>query len=112
MADGRFDFARLGETVDVAVRQLDRVIDRTWYPIDKAGNGNMKWRPVGLGMMGLQDVFFKLNLPFDSEEAKRLQARIAEEIYYHALKASSDLAEELGAHETFPETCGEGAAAV
>jgi ribonucleoside-diphosphate reductase alpha chain len=104
VADGRFDFARLGETVDVAVRQLDRVIDRTWYPIDKAGRGNMKWRPVGLGMMGLQDVFFKLNLPFDSEEAKRLQARIAEEIYYHALKASADLAEELGAHETFPET--------
>ena len=64
------------------------MIDRTWYPIDKAGRGNMKWRPVGLGMMGLQDVFFKLNLPFDSEEAKRLQARIAEEIYYHALKAS------------------------
>lgn len=104
LKDGRFDFERLGETVEVAVRQLDRVIDRTWYPIEKAGRGNMKWRPVGLGMMGLQDVFFKLELPFESEEAKILQARISEEIYYHALKTSADLAEELGAHDTFSET--------
>jgi ribonucleoside-diphosphate reductase alpha chain len=88
----------------VAVRQLDRVIDRTWYPVEKAGAGNMKWRPVGLGMMGLQDVFFKLGVPFDSEAAKVLQARIAEDIYYHALCTSADLAEELGAHETFAET--------
>ena len=64
----------------------------------------MKWRPVGLGMMGLQDVFFKLEIPFDSEAAKLLQARIAEDIYYHALRTSADLAEELGAHDTFAET--------
>ena len=104
VGESGFDFEKLKTTVNIAVRQLDRVIDRTWYPINKAGKGNMKWRPVGLGMMGLQDVYFKLGLPFDSEAAKLLQARISEEIYYHALCTSADLAEELGAHETFAET--------
>jgi ribonucleotide reductase alpha subunit len=55
-----FDFERLGEVVRLAVRFLDRVVDINYYPTDAAGNSNAKWRPVGLGLMGLQDVFFKL----------------------------------------------------
>ncbi len=87
------------------MRQLDRVIDLNFYPIATAHSSNLRWRPVGLGVMGLQDVFFPgLRLPFDSEAARALSARIAEEIYYHALHASLDLAREKGAHPAFHET--------
>ncbi|THD10908.1 ribonucleoside-diphosphate reductase, partial [Pseudofulvimonas gallinarii] len=78
---GTFDFDKLAETVRLAVRQLDRVIDLTFYPIETARRGNLRWRPVGLGCMGLQDVFFRLRLPFDSEQARALSAKIAETIY-------------------------------
>ena len=101
---GRFDFARLAETVRLAVRQLDRVIDLNFYPIDTARRANLKWRPVGLGTMGLQDVFFKLRLPFDSAPARVLSRKIAEEIYFHALSASNELALEHGRHPGFGET--------
>ncbi|HEY4582851.1 MAG TPA: ribonucleoside-diphosphate reductase subunit alpha [Lysobacter sp.] len=102
-ADG-FDFAKLAETVQVAVRQLDRVIDLNFYPIESARRSNLRWRPVGLGVMGLQDVFFRLRLAFDSAEALALSTRIAETIYLHALEASCDLAEQHGAHPSFAET--------
>jgi ribonucleoside-diphosphate reductase alpha chain len=99
-----FDFDKLAETVRLAVRQLDRVIDLNFYPIETARRGNLRWRPVGLGVMGLQDVFFKLRLPFDSEEARKLSAKIAETIYYHALETSVELAEERGRHPSFGDT--------
>ena len=99
-----FDFDKLAETVRLAVRQLDRVIDLNFYPIETARRGNLRWRPVGLGVMGLQDVFFKLRLPFDGEDARRLSAKIAETIYYHALETSVELAEERGRHPSFAET--------
>ena len=99
-----FDFDKLGETVRLAVRQLDRVIDLNFYPIEPARRGNLRWRPVGLGMMGLQDVFFRLRLPFDAPAARALSARIAEEIYFHALDASCELAQERGRHPNFDET--------
>ncbi len=102
--DGVFDFDKLGETVRLAVRQLDRVIDLNFYPIESARRGNLRWRPVGLGCMGLQDVFFRLRLPFDSEAARALSARIAETIYYHALETSCELAEERGRHPSFADT--------
>jgi ribonucleoside-diphosphate reductase alpha chain len=102
-ADG-FDFDKLAETVRVAVRQLDRVIDLNFYPIESARRSNLRWRPVGLGVMGLQDVFFRLRLPFDSQEALSLSTRIAERIYRLALEASCELAEERGAHPAFGET--------
>ncbi len=102
--DQRFDFEKLAETVRLAVRQLDRVIDLNFYPIETARRGNLRWRPVGLGVMGLQDVFFKLRLPFDSKEARKLSTKIAETIYYHALETSVELAEERGRHPSFAET--------
>ncbi|GAB1594483.1 ribonucleoside-diphosphate reductase subunit alpha [Lysobacter claricitrinus] len=104
VGDDGFDFDKLAETVHVAVRQLDRVIDLNFYPIESARRSNLRWRPVGLGVMGLQDVFFKLRLPFDSAEALALSTRIAERIYLHALEASCELAERHGAHPSFAET--------
>jgi ribonucleoside-diphosphate reductase alpha chain len=104
VTDGAFDFARLAATVRTAVRQLDRVIDLNFYPIATARQANRKWRPVGLGVMGLQDVFFQLRLPFDSAEALALSTRIAEEIYFHALEQSCELAEQAGAHPGFAQT--------
>lgn len=99
-----FDFERLGAVTRLAVRYLDRVIDINYYPTSEAGGSNARWRPVGLGVMGLQDVLFKLRLPFDAPEARTLSRRIAEEVYFHALSASCDLAAELGAHPAFAET--------
>ena len=102
--DGAFDFDRLGEVVRTAVPFLDRVIDINFYPTNEAGSSNNKWRPVGLGLMGLQDVFFQTGLTFDSPEALELSTRISEEIYYWALSASCDLAAEDGPHQAFSET--------
>jgi ribonucleoside-diphosphate reductase alpha chain len=104
VVDSAFDFEQLASTVRTAVRQLNRVIDLNFYPIDTARTANLKWRPVGLGVMGLQDVFFKLRLPFDSAEALALSTRIAEEIYFHALSMSVELAETEGAHPGFAES--------
>ena len=102
--DAQFDFDKLAETVRLAVRQLDRVIDLNFYPIETARRGNLRWRPVGLGVMGLQDVFFKLRLPFDSTEARALSKKIAETIYFHALDTSVALAQERGRHPSFADT--------
>ncbi len=99
-----FDFAKLAHTVRLAVPMLDRVIDINYYPVPQAASSNNVWRPVGLGVMGLQDVFFQLGLAFDSPEAKDLSTRIQEEIYYHALVASAELAEKHGAHLAFADT--------
>jgi ribonucleoside-diphosphate reductase alpha chain len=104
VVNGAFDFEKLAETVRIAVPMLDRVIDINYYPVPQAAKANARWRPVGLGIMGLQDVFFQLRLPFDSPEAQSLSTRIQEEIYYHALMASCDLAEKDGPHPSFDET--------
>ncbi len=102
--DAGFDFERLGEVVRMAVPFLDRVIDINYYPTDASGRSNAAWRPVGLGLMGLQDVFFKLRIPFDSDEARTLSKRISEHMYFHALWASTELAEAAGPHPTYAET--------
>ena len=98
------DWRKLRETVRTAVPFLDRVIDLTFYPSQEAAASNPRWRPVGLGVMGLQDVFFALRLPFDSAAARELSTRISEEIYLTALEASADLAAESGPHPEFART--------
>ncbi len=98
------DWPKLRETVRTAVPFLDRVIDLTFYPAEQAAASNPRWRPVGLGVMGLQDVFFALRLPFDSDAAREVSARIAEEIYLTALESSAELAEHYGAHPQFGQT--------
>lgn len=104
ISEGQFDFEKLAKTVRTAVKFLDRVVDINFYPIDTAAQSNNRWRPIGLGLMGLQDAFFQLKLPFDSAEAQKLSARIQEEIYYHALATSIELAEKYGPHTNFQET--------
>ncbi|MFD8480263.1 ribonucleoside-diphosphate reductase subunit alpha [Kitasatospora sp. NPDC059673] len=98
------DWDRLDATVRTAVTFLDRVIDINFYPTTEAGASNSRWRPVGLGVMGLQDVFFKLRLDFDSAEAKALSTLIAERIMLTAYERSADLAEQFGRHEAYGET--------
>ncbi|MFB7662926.1 ribonucleoside-diphosphate reductase subunit alpha [Kitasatospora sp. NPDC056138] len=98
------DWERLDATVRTAVTFLDRVIDINFYPTPEAGASNSRWRPVGLGVMGLQDVFFKLRLDFDSAEAKQLSTLISERIMLTAYERSSELAEQFGRHEAYQET--------
>jgi ribonucleoside-diphosphate reductase alpha chain len=104
VVDGAFDFAKLARTVRTAIRQLDRVIDLNYYPIASTRRSNLKWRPVGLGVMGLQDVFFQLGWAFDAPDARTMSKRIAEEVYFHALTASVELSREKGRHPSFDET--------
>jgi ribonucleoside-diphosphate reductase alpha chain len=94
----------LRTTVRTAVKFLDRVIDLNFYPTEKTATSNARWRPVGLGVMGLQDVFFNQRLAFDSDEALELSTRIAEEIYLTALETSAAMAEQEGSHRDFAAT--------
>ncbi len=98
------DWDKLRATVRTAVPLLDRVIDVNYYPSEQAAASNPRWRPVGLGLMGLQDVFFALRLPFDSPEAIELSTRIQEEVYLTALEVSCDLARRHGPHPAYAET--------
>jgi ribonucleoside-diphosphate reductase alpha chain len=104
VVDGQVDYEKLAKNVRLAVRQLDRVIDLNYYPIPSTQSSNQRWRNIGLGLMGLQDVFFMLRLPFDAPQAREISKKIQEEIYYAALHASCELAREKGAHPAFPET--------
>jgi ribonucleoside-diphosphate reductase alpha chain len=80
------------------------VIDINYYPSEQAAASNPRWRPIGLGVMGLQDVFFALRLPFDGEPARDLSTRIAEEIYLTALETSVELAKRFGPHPAYDQT--------
>lgn len=102
--NGQFNFEKLARSVRTAVKYLDRVVDINFYPITTAQDSNHKWRPVGLGVMGLQDALFLMKLPFDSAAARDLSARIQEEIYYNALVTSCELAEQLGPHGAYEQT--------
>ncbi len=102
--DGRFDFVKLAANVRTAVKYLDRVVDINFYPTQAAASSNKRWRPVGLGVMGLQDAFFQLGLAFDAPEARELSRKISEDIYFHALSASVELAAAKGPHGAFAET--------
>ena len=96
-----FNYKRLQETAKVAVRNLDRVIDINFYPIVEAHTSNMRHRPIGLGVNGLHDVFFALKLPWRSKEASQMNRALFEALYFAALSASVELAEEKGAYSTF-----------
>ncbi|MFW6693836.1 ribonucleoside-diphosphate reductase subunit alpha [Streptomyces sp. MAR4 CNX-425] len=102
--EGAMDWERLDATVRTAVTFLDRVVDINYYPTGQAAASNSRWRPVGLGVMGLQDVFFRLGLPFDSAEARALSTRIAERVMLAAYAASADLAERHGPHPAWSRT--------
>jgi ribonucleoside-diphosphate reductase alpha chain len=98
---GTFDHNKLFEITYVATKNLNKIIDRNYYPIPEARNSNMRHRPIGLGVQGLADAFILMRFPFESEEAKKLNAEIFETIYYAALTASKDLAKVEGPYESY-----------
>ena len=99
--DGAFDFKRFRKTVNVAVRNLNRVIDINYYPTPEARRSNMRHRPIGLGVQGLADVFAMLKMPWESDEAAVLNRRIFAHMYYAALESSCELAATEGTYETY-----------
>lgn len=99
--DGEFDHNRLFEVTYQVTKNLNRIIDNNYYPVEEARNSNMRHRPIGLGVQGLADAFIMMRYPFDSEEARTLNKEIFETIYYAAMTASKDLAKEEGPYETF-----------
>ena len=96
-----FDYAKLHEVTKTVTKNLNRVIDRNFYPVETARNSNMKHRPIGLGVQGLADVFILCGLPFDSYESRLMNVHIFETMYHAALEASSELAEIDGSYESF-----------
>jgi ribonucleoside-diphosphate reductase alpha chain len=101
VSKGKLDKELLADTVQHALRMLDNVIDLNFYPTAEAKNSNMRHRPVGLGVMGFQDLLYMLDVPFEDEQALELADSIQELISYNAILASSQLAQEKGAYSTF-----------
>ena len=96
-----FDYEKLHEITKIVTKNLNRVIDRNFYPVETARKSNMRHRPIGLGVQGLADVFILCRYAFDSDEAKEMNARIFETMYHASLEASCELAEAQGSYETF-----------
>jgi ribonucleoside-diphosphate reductase alpha subunit len=99
-----FDYDALHKATKVVTKNLNRVIDRNFYPVETARRSNMKHRPIGLGVQGLADVFILCGLPFDCEESRLMNAHIFETMYHAALEASSELAEVEGSYESFVDS--------
>jgi ribonucleoside-diphosphate reductase alpha subunit len=99
--DGKFDHQKLYEITKVATRNLNKVIDVNYYPVAEARNSNLKHRPIGIGVQGLADAFILLRMPFDSDEARRLNEDIFETIYFGAMEASMELSKVHGPYQTF-----------
>jgi len=101
MKDGKLDTEKLKNTVKTAIRMLDNVIDINYYTVPQAKNSNMKHRPIGLGCMGFQDALYIQRLAYGSDEAVAFADRCMEQISYHAIDASCELAKERGTYESF-----------
>jgi ribonucleoside-diphosphate reductase alpha subunit len=99
--DGKFDFIELFNVVKVITRNLNNIIDLNFYPVIEAERSNKKHRPIGIGVQGLQEVFFELKYPFDSKEAALLNKEIFETIYFAALTESNQLAKEFGPYDSY-----------
>jgi len=99
--NGEFDHKELFRVTKRVTRNLNRVIDRNYYPVKEAENSNVRHRPIGLGVQGLADVFIMLRLPFTSDEAKQLNQEIFETLYFAAVTASMELAKEEGTYSTY-----------
>jgi ribonucleoside-diphosphate reductase alpha chain len=99
--NGAFDHQKLYDVTYQATLNLNKIIDHNYYPVQEAENSNMRHRPVGLGVQGLADAFILLRLPFESDEAKRLNKDIFETIYFASMTASHDLAVKNGPYQTF-----------
>jgi ribonucleoside-diphosphate reductase alpha chain len=98
---GTFDHDRLFDVTYQATLNLNKIIDRNYYPIPEARNSNMRHRPIGLGVQGLADAFILMRYPFESENARKMNAEIFETIYFASLTASKDLAKVDGPYESY-----------
>lgn len=98
---GQFDFEKLREVTRVVTRNLNKIIDINYYPIPEAKRSNMRHRPIGIGVQGLADAFILLRLPFDCDEAREINKKIFETIYYGALEESCELSQKFGPYETY-----------
>lgn len=96
-----FDFEHLKEVSEYIIKPMNKVIDNNYYPVPETKLSNMKHRPIGVGIQGLVDVYVKMRLPFESEEAKRLNKEIFETIYYGCLRGSIELAKSEGSYSSF-----------
>ncbi|MCO5553900.1 hypothetical protein L7F22_007426 [Adiantum nelumboides] len=96
-----FDFDKLGEITATVTCNLNKIIDENHYPVETARRSNMRHRPIGIGVQGLADAFILMGMPFDSDEAQKLNKDIFETIYYNALKTSAELAVKNGPYETY-----------
>ena len=101
ISNGAFDHDKLYEVTYQATINLNRIIDGNYYPVKEAEYSNLRHRPIGLGVQGLADTFIQLRMPFESDEAKKLNIEIFETIYFAAMTASKDMAIKDGAYETF-----------
>ena len=101
ITDGKFDHQQLFDITKRVTRNLNKVIDRNYYPVIEAENSNMRHRPIGIGVQGLADTFIKLRMPFTSDEAKQLNQDIFETIYYAAVTASMEEAKKEGPYQTY-----------
>lgn len=99
--NGKFDHQRLYDVTKRVTRNLNKVIDRNYYPLKEAENSNMRHRPVGLGVQGLADAFIKMRYPFTSDEAKQMNQDVFETLYFAAVTASMEMAKEEGPYSTF-----------
>lgn len=102
--DGKYDYEKLSNTAMILTKNLNKVIDKTFYPTKETEISNKKHRPIGIGVQGLADVFAILNIPFDSDEAKEINKKIFETIYYGALTMSVDLAEKYGTYSSYDKS--------
>jgi ribonucleoside-diphosphate reductase alpha chain len=99
--DGKFDHQKLFEVTYTITKNLNKIIDRNYYPVAEARNSNMRHRPIGIGVQGLADAFILMRFPFDSPEAIQLNKEIHETIYYASMTASKDLSKIDGPYETY-----------
>ena len=99
--DGKFNFERLHEVTKVATKNLNKIIDNNFYPVEEARNSNMKHRPIGIGVQGLADTLMMLKIPFEDDRAIQLNAEIFETIYHASMESSMEIAKVEGPYETF-----------
>lgn len=101
-SDKTYDFEKLKIVSKTACKNLNKIIDVNYYPVEEARRSNMRHRPIGIGVQGLADAFILMRMPFESAQAQMLNQQIFETIYYGALEASCELAKKDGVYETYP----------
>jgi len=100
--NNKFNYDELINITKIVTRNLNKIIDLNYYPVPEARKSNMRHRPIGIGVQGLADVFIRLRIPFESEEAKKVNEKIFAAIYYGAASSSVELSKVLGSYSSYP----------